>query len=58
MYYVPSMPHNLIPPFIILRGAGLIVNDRPLIHTDPEMRDPNNHSILDNDSDLHIRLTA
>ena len=53
--YVPSMPHNLIPPFI-LREAGLIVNDRPLIHTDPEMRDLNDHSILDNDSDLHIRL--
>ena len=30
--YVPSMNHNLIPPFI-LREAGLIVNDVPKIHT-------------------------
>ena len=29
--YVPSMGHNLIPPFV-LREAGFIVNDVPRIH--------------------------
>ena len=29
--YVPSMNHNLIPPFI-MREAGIIVNDVPKIH--------------------------
>ena len=29
--YVPTMKHNLIPPFI-LREAGLVVNDVPRIH--------------------------
>ena len=33
--YVPSMSHNLIPPFI-LREAGLLVNDVPRIHTKVE----------------------
>ena len=41
--YVPSMKHNLIPPFI-LREAGLTVNDTPKIHVqDPTVDD---HSIL------------
>ena len=47
------MEHNLIPPFI-LREAGLIVNERPKIHTDPKERNKYDHSILDNNSDLHI----
>ena len=29
--YVPSMVHNLIPPFV-MREAGLVVNDVPKIH--------------------------
>ena len=29
--YVPSMEHNLIPPFI-LREAGLVLHDTPKIH--------------------------
>ena len=40
--YVPSMDHNLLPPFI-LREAGLEVNDVPKIQVkDPDVRD---HSI-------------
>ena len=31
--HVPSKSCNLIPPFI-MREAGLVVNDVPLIHTD------------------------
>ena len=34
--HVPSMEHNLVPPFI-LREAGLVVNDVPKIHTHNEM---------------------
>ena len=49
------MEHNLIPPFI-LREAGLIVNERPKIHTDPKERNIYDHSILDNNSDLDIRM--
>ena len=30
--YIPSMNHNLMPPFIF-REAGLIVNNVPRIHT-------------------------
>ena len=34
--YVPSMDHNLIPPFM-LRGMGVTVNDVPKIHKeDPD----------------------
>ena len=49
------MEHNLIPPFI-LREAGLIVNKRLKIHTDSKERNIYDHSILDNNSDLHIRM--
>ena len=51
--HVPSMTHNLVPPFI-LREAGLKVKETPKIHvSDP---DQNDHSISDPDSDLHITL--
>ena len=51
--HVPSMSHNLIPPFI-LREAGVVVNDVPKIHVpSPEQDD---HSIIVKDSDLHITL--
>ena len=51
---VPSLEHNLIPPFI-LREAGLIVNDTPKIHKeDPTMDD---HAIIiPKENDLHIPL--
>ena len=51
--YVPSMTHNLVPPFI-MREAGLIVHDIPKIHVqDPSQYD---HSIQDPDTDLLIPL--
>ena len=38
--YVPSMEHNLIPPFI-MREAGMEVNECPKIHCDdPTIEDP------------------
>jgi hypothetical protein len=36
--YVESMDHNLIPPFK-LREAGLICNERPLIHSFPPKKE-------------------
>ena len=51
--YVDSMDHNLIPPFV-LREAGLICNDRPLIHSFPPKKE--DHSIIDPKSNLHICL--
>jgi hypothetical protein len=51
--YVESMDHNLIPPFI-LREAGLICNERSLIHSFPPKKE--NHSIIDPKSNLHICL--
>ena len=51
---VPSMRHNLIPPFI-LREAGLVVKDTPKIHCeDPGVED---HSIHDRESGLRIPLS-
>ncbi len=43
--YVPSMSHNLIPPFI-MQEAGLIVNDVPQIHTCTEDLTNKTHCIL------------
>ena len=42
--YVPTMEHNLIPPFI-LREGGMIVNDVPRIHCH-DMIDRDSHCIL------------
>ena len=51
---VPSMDHNLIPPFI-MREAGLVVNETPKIHCDnPTVED---HSIFDEESGLRIPLS-
>ena len=51
--HVPTMSHNLVPPFI-MREAGIIVNDIPKIHVNqPSQQD---HSIVDPDSDLKITL--
>ena len=52
--YVPSMQHNLIPPFI-LREAGFQINDVPRIHLD----DPSNddHALhLDDDARIPLQL--
>ena len=43
--YVPSMNHNLVPPFI-MREAGLIVNDIPRIHTRQEDLTNQTHCIV------------
>ena len=41
---VPSMEHNLIPPFI-LREAGLLLNDTPKIHCNVSSAE--DHSMFD-----------
>jgi hypothetical protein len=41
--YVPTMTHNLVPPFLLLQEAGLTVNEAPKIQVvDPDISD---HSI-------------
>ena len=51
--YIPSLEHNLIPPFI-MREAGIIVNDTPKIHVpNPDSSD---HSISFPMSNLDIPL--
>ena len=51
--HIPSMEHNLIPPFI-MRAGGIIVNDTAKIHcADPTTND---HCILFPTSDLRIPL--
>ena len=51
--YIPTMPNNLIPPFI-LREAGIQVKDIAKIHTnDPDASD---HAITFPDDDLRIPL--
>jgi hypothetical protein len=51
--YVPTMNHNLIPPFL-MREAGLIVNETPKIHVpDPDISD---HSIYFEQAKLRIPL--
>ena len=50
---VPSMTHNLIPPFI-LREAGIMVNDTAKIHViDPTIED---HSVFFPKVNLRISL--
>ena len=51
--YVESMDHHLIPPFI-MQEAGLVVNDVAKIHCQQCTQE--DHSIIDKDSKLHIRL--
>ena len=51
--HVPSMGHNLIPPFI-MREAGLVVNDTPKIHLEEPCGD--DHTIQDSESGLKIQL--
>ena len=51
--HVPSMQHNLIPPFI-LREAGIIVNDVPKIHKKAPTND--DHCIIVEEHNLKIPL--
>lgn len=51
--YVPTMTHNLVPPFI-LREAGLVVNEIPKIQVPTP--DESVHSIYNEDVDLRIPL--
>ena len=52
--YVPTMHHNLIPPFI-LREAGVEVNEVPKFH----VKNPNeeHHSIYWEDADVRIPMS-
>jgi hypothetical protein len=52
--HVPTMVNNLIPPFI-MREAGIVVNDRPKIHSDDPGVD--DHSIFFPESEFRITLT-
>ena len=52
--YVPSMQHNLIPPFI-MREAGLLVNDTPKIHVEEPTEE--HHSISFRGDDFRIPLS-
>ena len=51
--YVPSMKHNLLPPFI-LRQAGVMVNDTPKIQVNEPTID--DHSILFTETGFRIPL--
>ena len=52
--YVPSMQHNLIPPFMI-REAGIVVNDTPKIQLDDPSAD--DHSIYFPGENFRIPLS-
>ena len=51
---VPSLEHNLIPPFI-LREVGLVLNDTPKIHCN--VTSAEDHSLFDEDTGLRIPFT-
>ena len=52
--YMPSMTHNLIPPFI-MREAGIKVNEVPKIHSDnPSVED---HSLYFEEDTLRVPLS-
>ena len=52
--YVPSINHNLLPPFV-LREAGIECNNVTKIHCNPPTKDL--HTIIDRESELHICLS-
>ena len=58
--YVPSMNHNLTPPFV-MREAGITVNDVPKIQTKEKDLNDKTHCIVategDNGVDLKIPLS-
>ena len=51
--HVKSMPHNLVPPFI-MRKAAIIVNDVPRIHCGDSLTQ-NSHCIVVN-GDVNMRI--
>ena len=51
--HVPSMKHNLIPPFV-MREAGLVVNDTEMIHVKDTSHEY--YSIYDDKTGLRILL--
>ena len=51
--HVPSMDHNLIPPFV-MREAGIDVNDMPKIHVKEATTE--HHSIYFSEHDLRVPL--
>ena len=52
--HVPSMVNNLIPPFL-MREAGVVVNDKPKIHTeDPTVND---HALIFGETGFRIPLS-
>ena len=53
--HVPSMRHNLIPPFI-MREAGHKVNDVPRIHCGQDVTEDSHSIIMDGEVDLKIPL--
>ena len=55
-FYVQDMTTHLLNPFQ-LRNQGIIVNEVPLQHIEPEKRDPQCHSIISEDPPMHIPLT-
>ena len=59
LQHVPSMEHNLVPPFI-LREAGLVVNDVPKIHTKRSELSVDTHCVVaskeNNEIDLRIPM--
>ena len=52
--HVPSMAHNLVPPFV-MREAGLMVNDVPKIHCGDGVT-CKSHCIISEDPSLRISL--
>ena len=50
---IPTMDHNLIPPFLI-REAGLFLDETPKCHVSAPT--VTNHSIIDPDTGMHIHL--
>ena len=53
--HVPSMGHNLIPPFI-MREAGHKVNDVPRIHCGQGLTDESHNIVMAGDVNLKIPL--
>ena len=52
--YVPSMTHNLLPPFM-LREAGIHINEVPKIHVTSPTEE--HHAITFQDTNFRIPLT-
>ena len=50
---IPTMDHNLIPPFLI-REAGLFLDETPKYHA--SLPTVSNHSIMDSNTGMHIHL--